>query len=61
MEMTGNIKLRKKIVMLNVVIVTLAVATVTVVSLTLFQKELTRQITKDQESRGAALLWSRTR
>ena len=51
MKIASKMKLRTKFVLLNGAIVTIAVACVAVVSLTLFQKEMVRQVSKDQENR----------
>jgi methyl-accepting chemotaxis protein len=51
MKFFSNLKLRSKFAILNGATVTIAVAVVTVVCLTLFQKELMRRININQESR----------
>ncbi len=51
MEFISNMKLRTKFVLLNLTIVTFAVACVTMVALNAFQKATLRQMTNDQESR----------
>jgi methyl-accepting chemotaxis protein len=51
MRFFSNLKLRSKFAILNGATVTIAVAVVTVVSLTLFQKELMRRINVNQETR----------
>ena len=51
MGFISNMKLRTKFVLLNLTIVTFAVACVTMVALNAFQKETLRQMTNDQESR----------
>jgi methyl-accepting chemotaxis protein len=51
MKLIGNLKFRTKFVLLNLLIVTIATACVTMVALNVFQKETMRQMSKDQESR----------
>jgi len=51
MKLIGNLKFRTKFVLLNLSIVTIATACVTLVALNAFQKETMRQLSKDQESR----------
>lgn len=51
MKLFSNLKLRTKFVLLNLSVVTLSTACVTMVALHSFQKETLRQLTLDQESR----------
>ncbi len=51
MKFFGKMKLRTKFVLMNVSIVTVALACVTVVCLLQFQQEMRRQMTTDQENR----------
>jgi methyl-accepting chemotaxis protein len=51
MKFFGKMKLRTKFVLINVSIVTIALASVTVVCLLQFQQEMRRQMTTDQENR----------
>jgi methyl-accepting chemotaxis protein len=51
MKLIGNLKFRTKFVLLNLSIVTIATACVTLVALNAFQKETMRQLSNDQESR----------
>jgi methyl-accepting chemotaxis protein len=51
MKFIGNLKFRTKFVLLNLSIVTIATACVTMVALNAFQKETLRQMSNDQESR----------
>ena len=51
MKFFGKMKLRTKFVLMNVSIVTVALACVTLVCLLQFQQEMRRQMTTDQENR----------